>query len=491
MKRTAFVRMIALLIALLCVFGLCSCSSLIIWHGKNAPRDTDAFGTSDTAPSTSDISHNPVIDIPEYKKASDAYFARLTGEIGLDRSVVIASSDKTVFLDTDSASSASGWRSTRNAMIEEKLGKDIIFSQYDSTALYVSVRGAVLSGLFYADLVAIPYSDIGLYYASGLLYNLDLLPFCDFDAPYYDRTTMDRLSIGERHQVALSDFCRDPGLSYAVYYNKALAEEILEEDPGALTASGAWTFDAFRAACAKASEKGIAGYAVDDASDRELFNTLAYISSGLYTQQTNDGTSLTPPPSDVVQKLADTIYGLLYEDKSILPNTKSTDDAAFRAFCSGKSLFYIGTLRRLSDIDSDAFRFGLLPMPTATSASAYHATTSPTAPVLIVPAHGADTNVSGLCLEMFSSASYRYIQEDFYDYYVNYVLQDNNSLNTLHMLVYEPVYDFALAYSSGYKNYASVTVQALHLAVTTADSAEQIYIKYGEQGAEEFRQLKS
>ena len=83
--------------------------------------------------------------------------------------------------------------------------------------------------------------------------------------------------------------------------------------------------------------KGIAGYAVDDASDRELFNTLAYISSGLDTQQTNDGTS-SPLRRPMSQKLADTIYGLLYEDKSILPNTKSTDDAAFRAFCSGKSL---------------------------------------------------------------------------------------------------------------------------------------------------------
>ena len=56
-------------------------------------------------------------------------------------------------------------------MIEEKLGKDIIFSQYDSTALYVSVRGAV-SPTVLCGFAAIPYSDIGLYYASGLLYNL-------------------------------------------------------------------------------------------------------------------------------------------------------------------------------------------------------------------------------------------------------------------------------------------------------------------------------
>lgn len=490
-KRITSLCLTAVLTAAL----LCSCG-IVVWNGPPLPAENagagetaEAGGTAaetgkDQKPLPSGNTATPV-KMPDNKKAAENYLGALTKRDFEGVGVVIGTADSSRFTPDGAASSASAARLLRNRMVEEKYNTIIMTKLSANTSVMLDeAQKSMLSGMFYADLTAVPASDLGLFQARGLLFNLNTLPFTDFTAPYYNRDAMKQMSAGYSTFGAAGALTEDLQDMHLIFFNKALTAKYTDENPYLLAEDGTWTWDKMLGIITEVNRDINAegnspptGHASQTGTDTYI--DILFASAGLHYMTT--GTGIIPYPSfstPGAKSLIETANRLLYKDSYYL-YAEGEENAAVTGFYDGRLLFCAGRLYASSWFVNMKDAWGILPLPKLSPSQAnYYTYLDPSVPVMTAAAGGTDVEKSGLMLQALTAASWGFINDTYYTELSNNVFRDNDSVNMLDLIRRFPRYDFAYMFGSAYTAVQDGTFRLLRKAVRNASALEPAYSSY-------------
>ncbi len=137
---------------------------------------------------------------------------------------------------------------TRTLRVEEYLNVDI--TQQDSggpqpdqiNQVAPAVKKAVTAGDDVYDMTLLHcISAVSELVTTGMLYNLDTLPYIDMQADWWNRTQMDVLRLGKNTYFGISDYMIP--CPYAIFFNKDMIEDNGMANPYDLVYEGTWTMD--------------------------------------------------------------------------------------------------------------------------------------------------------------------------------------------------------------------------------------------------------
>jgi hypothetical protein len=111
--------------------------------------------------------------------------------------IIVATVDNVTICPMEADDAAGAVRADSRRAVEEKFNTTIIANSTDTAAILADVKTAINSGMYYADLMAIPLSSVGSFWASGALGNLYTLPYASYDADYYHADIIEAAHAGE------------------------------------------------------------------------------------------------------------------------------------------------------------------------------------------------------------------------------------------------------------------------------------------------------
>ncbi len=397
-----------------------------------------------------------------------------------DTTVIIATVDNTTICPIETESPVIRARADSKRAVEEKYNTTVIASLTDSAAMLTAAREAYNTDMYYADILAIPQSMLGAFYAEGILANLYSLPHVDFDAPYYDGDINSAAIAGSGLYAVSGAANFNADYLNCVYFNRSIVEQFVGEDLYALVNEGTWTWDKF-AECAKAVESvdGIKGHG-STMSLEDYIDTAASSQGLSYTNNTAgvvptvnylDNAAFTP-----AKTVIDKLYALIYTDKSF---AKSSGSELREFFLDDTLMFMTDRLSVMEEIANSSVNWGILPLPKYDESQAeYLAPLSDEAPVFCVLKNTASYEVSGLILEALNAASYEYVTDAYINERIDYILRDNGSIYMLETICGSAYSDFPHMYASGFANLENATYGALCKAITTKSKINTLYRNY-------------
>lgn len=327
MRRSIF-RLTALLLALLMLLATVGCK------GSEDPTSEPAEPSETSSGAASDI---PGGDPLQYKDPAET----------LAGFPAYSFSSSALVIATDPASSLCTHREMLSAAlsdiysaIEEKYNTFVYLQTYEKDALFDACKTAVTNGTYFADLVAIPLSELPRYHDAGLLMPVRLLPFLKTTDAGLDAAAMEALSFGgEQYAVLGSGSLPQLGITTLLFNEELLKELKVTTDPLTLAREGKWTWDAFLSLLDELTAAGrkdaLLGTTLDAARLQKAVETVY------------------PAPADAAATVAK------------LPKTVLSGGEATRAFNDGKLPFLFTTVDSLYEYPHSESVWSCLPMPKA------------------------------------------------------------------------------------------------------------------------------
>ena len=473
-----------LLVAALCQLPSCG---FIVFNDPDAetapvttaPEETDALET--TAPETTAApveTEAPVSAGEQARNRLDALPYR-----DLDGApVIVATVDDVTICPMDADDAAGAVRADSRRAVEEKFNTTIIANKTDTAAMLADVKTAINSGMYYADLMAIPLSSVGSFWASGALGNMYTIPFANYDADYYHADVIAAAHAGKSLLAASGAANFNPDYLNCVYFNRTLAESAGIGDLYALVREGGWTWDKLRefSMAAESNINGVTG--LGSYAENADFIRLASASFGI--DFTSSSVNTVPEvnyldhssAADRARAAVDTLYNILYKDSAILT---SRGNAVRSAFSGGTLLFSIDTLDYIPEISDGKTEWGILPLPKYDIYQNDYLSPLPDdAPVFCVPANLTSVENPGLILEGLNLAAADYVTDTWMNERINYHLRDSASISMLDIILDDVSTDFANVWASGFTNLENATTKAIHNAITTKSTLDTLYKNY-------------
>jgi hypothetical protein len=488
-KKCGAFRLILLLLLLLTVLD--SCGIIII----NRPDDktetlTNNQGetvTENTVTTTEAItSSSPVTPVTptDNEKIAQKYLDALTSRDFEGVGIVIATLNNTLFTPDNNDKPITKARLLRNRAVEKKYNTIIMSNVCASIdVMLTQAKEAQKSGMFYADMLAVPSVNLGLFKTEDLLFNLNSLPFTDYTAPYFNKDAMKQMSGGYNVYGAAGEMTEDMNYMYLMFFNRTIIKKYGIEDPYILVEDGKWTWDKMREIIITVNDDinasggtPITGHASQ--TDTDTYINIMFASTGQHYM--TSGVGIVPSVSyntDSTNKLIETAHKLLYDDGTYY-NENGNTDPALTAFNNGNVLFYVNSLYATSWFTDMKDSWGILPLPGIRESQNYYTYYDTSAPVMAVLSDGAGVERIGLLLQAMNAASYKYINDTYYNYLANYVLRDNGSINMLDYMRKNPVYDFAYMFGSYYPYVPDGTYNLLRKTIKKGTTLEPNYSDY-------------
>lgn len=369
---------------------------------------------------------------------------------------------------------------TANA-VEEKFDTRIIANSISRYEILDEAKEAYASDMYFADLIAIPQTMVGEFYAAGILANMNSLPFTDYSQPYYYEQ-LNRSAVLGNAQLAVSGAASfDPDGLACVYFDR----DILGNEPYSLVESGDWTLDKYRELARLAdSIDGVSGHGssfdrdgyIDTMSAAMGLEYVTNVKGQLPTLDYMNDYSMSARAESIVDKL----YALIFSDKTYDQN------ASLEGFSSGSLILYTDTLSAAEKLADSSTAWGILPMPKYDQAQLeYCSPISADSPVFCALANTPNAETSGLILEALNLASYEYIEDIYFSQLRDRCLRDNSSINMLGIILENPCSDFTKMTASGFSQLAAASYEAVRSAVTSSASLETIYKRYSSAAEKE------
>lgn len=463
----------------------------IVFNDPDAETTAPAADDTTVSDTTSPDTEAPDTTDPEAPETTapiepgDAARRRLDALPDIDLSstaIIIATTDGTTICPTEAADTVSSARLDSKMAVEEKFNTVIITNPTDTETLLADAKAAFNAGEYYADLIAIPQSAVGSFFAAGLLGNMYSLPYVEFDAEYYDKAISEESIAGRSLSAVYSSACFNPDYLSCVYFNRTIAEKCGLEDPYAIVRDGRWTWDKLGELAISATDtiNGIGGHVsslpladyVDLAAASQQVEYISNIEGIVPTVGYLDSTSA----GSRIRTVIESMYELIYEDGTY---RKETDGDARDIFLADQALFLVDRMYFMTWIPDSETEWGILPLPKySSSQTEYLSPLAADAPVFCVLGNTPDFRNSGLILEALSLASHEYVAEAYVNDRINYYLRDSASIDMLEAIVGSATTDFAHMYASGFANLANSTYTALTKAVTTKSTIDTLYKNY-------------
>ncbi|MBQ1934021.1 MAG: extracellular solute-binding protein [Clostridia bacterium] len=364
----------------------------------------------------------------------------------------------------------------RNSLVEEKFNISIYAEIIKGTSTTGSNEGygkflqAKTAGDPTYDLVVLPAYDQTKLAQNGGLYDMNAVPNLDFDAAYWDKNVVNKLTIKDTLFFLVGDYSID-GIDacVAIMFNKELAKEKNITDLYTLVENGAWTFDKFAEYTRMISED-LNGD--DKFTNMDLYGALSWDdaiyavvhSSGEECAYVDDnGDLVLGLGTEAVYNAFSNYVNLFKEDCALRYQVKFNENGTWtndssslygrEMFANSQALFFVGTIATATnafrDMDVD---YGILPMFKANdSVDSYYGSVAPfSARFLGAPLHQNDVEILGKVLETICYYSSSTIVSAYYDKTLNgTVVRDEESSPMLDIIRKNRVYDLGYFYQPG------------------------------------------
>ncbi len=410
------------------------------------------------------------------------------------KNILIAAADESAVFgdrfDGDNAGSTvlPETRIARTRLVEERYNVRVLSSVYEKEALFEEIKKASLSDLPYvADFYALPYDQIGRYFANGFLLNLRTLPFTDYTADYYDSSAMKSLSAGYGLWGAVGDYTFSPENVYAIYFNKDLNEKLALPSPYTQVNDGSWTWDALfeasRTARASLDSNGNATVWGDNLGALGLDVCEPLFIDAAALTVTTTGADRTPALSADVDQM--TALAALLKN-NVQNSTTSPTASAYTAelFTNGDMLFCCSTLSNTAAWADAKTPWGIVPLPKIDAAQRNYSSYVGETAVMCVPSTNGALETSGTILQALFAASSHTYPDIYIDEALKYYVRDSATVDMLELICSTTRYDFTSMFVSGLSNLRYASTYAIHSAITQNYSIKTVHNTY-RAGAEQ------
>ncbi len=481
-------KILVAIILLICMtFSLTSCF-IVINHKEDEPKQTDApTPSSETeeketkppaqtfAPQTDALSRGE----SEAEELMTSYWDKeYEGKV-----VITMVEDYVSLFANEGSGTFSRAMGLRNELIDNTFSCEIEVQMKDYDTFFTEAASAKNAGLFYTDIVILPYGKLGELAQEKLLCNL--ADYCDYStvADTFDKYNIGQLSAGKQVLGVLGDATFHPSSYLCVYYNKTLASSLGLDNLNDAVDNGEWTLGKMMGYRSTVATLGEGNYCIgSDYDDKTLFNAL-FTSSGM--KYMSSGLGVVP---EVVgydtrtDNLITELKTLMNGGVMYCKNDEITDKKAL--FEEGKMLFYIGSVADSLTLNNN---FGVLPLPKLDKEQEkYRTYVNEDAPVMCVLTTASDIEKSVGIINAHNDASamlFDGYMRDFLDFYA----RDGKSAEMIIDIVNNVEFDFANAVSSEYDGVRYSTSVALYESVTLNKSIEWYYNMFRGSAANEMR----
>ena len=467
-------KILVSIILLICMtLSLTSCF-IVINHKDGEPEQTDAPIPTDTeeketrppaqtfAPQTDALAKGEA-------KAEELMSSYLGNEYE-GKIVITVVGDYFSLLGGESEGTFSRAMGLRNELISQTFHCEIEVQKKDFTAFYEEAVSAKNAGLFYSDLVIMPYSRLGELMPDDLLCNL--AQYCDYSAvpSTIDIRNMPQFSGGDRVFAVMGDALLSPSSYLCVYYNKTMASSLGIENLYDAVNNGDWTIGKMKECLSAVSSLGDGYYCIgSELEDEQLFSSV-FNAAGMRFM--NTGLGVVPSLAGYNERTDTLVEELraLADGGSLYCRDANVDKKAL--FEEGKMLFYIGNVADSETLNNN---FGMLPMPKLDKEQArYYTPITDDAPVMCVLSTASDPKKSIDVINGYNDASAMLFDgyvRDFLDLYA----RDGESAVMLKNIVSRKTFDFVNTVRNEYSNVRYATTHALYSAVTSKKSIKTVY----------------
>lgn len=336
----------------------------------------------------------------------------------------------------------------RNARVESKLHVTISAKKYDIDTLYSVAYNANLANDYFADIIMVPQYYIGQFASSGMLFNLNSLPFSDYSAGYnIDSGASAAMGASDGYALAGWASLQPDGLP-CVFFNKAAAEASGLESPYELVKRGEWTWDKFFEYTAAVPDINgkldapVASWATQNSSLNMA--DIVYASEGNKFINAGLGNSATVAITYDGSLHSVTNGQRLYGE----PNKHADSMSAFDTFSNGGSLFFIDSMGMMKDLAASNTVWGVLPIPKGSAEQETYCSLAPADSLFFaVPANTKNAEEVSLVMASLNAASLGYMVDAYVTDAMCYYLRDNASVEMVEKVCYGVTYD--MAYSFG------------------------------------------
>lgn len=248
------------------------------------------------------------------------------------------------------------------------------------------------------------YSD---YATNNAVYNLDALPYVDFDAPWWSKSMIDTFRIGTETYFAFGDIILNTPSS--MFFNKEIAAEYDMPDHYQMVRDGKWTYDTFLKQ-ARMVSVDVNGDGKMDYNDKtgyagDLTESLGNIPFALgiqLTRYTEDGLVLNFW-SDKLLEIFNKTYDYFLDPSVSAGYFRHKVDVG-QGFGDGLSLYTIANVSGMASLRDVDIEFGVVPMPKYDESQAEYRCYV-WSPSVCVPTTITRPELVGACLEQFAYES--------------------------------------------------------------------------------------
>ena len=418
-----------------------SCGLIIVNKSQMPKKTPETENTVTTETVTDADTRRLTLDTTsadDLKKESDSLFKGLSVVTAKGARLVVATVDETFLMGDGSETVLTSDRVARFSAVSEKLNADVDVKQFTESELERQLSEAVAEGRYFADVLAVPQSMVGYLASEGLIESLRTVPKFNIGAAYFSADSVTAMTAGHNIYGISGAGCFEPEKTYVFYFNKKLAKE-LGIDLYGLVSDGRWTLDEYEKAAEAAAAAGKKPTVYSPSVD--INEMLLYGSGFDFTKNATDRTPETVTFDSGFSALCEKFHGMV--------KTEPSDDAK-NEFLRGGALFLIDTLSAAEEMSASSLVWGLLPSPKLDEGSGYTAYIGDDAVILCIPKCQGDLELSGDFIEALCASSYRYIKFDYLYHYFTRVLRDNESVNSLKIILENENYDFVNIMRTGY-----------------------------------------
>ena len=353
----------------------------------------------------------------------------------------------------------------RNINVSERLNVNLeyilkpgLWSDQDSYK--GAIRGSVMSGDGDYDIVA----GYGVFIADlaveGLFMNLNDAEYIDFDQKWWSDSLVKNLSLNGKLYFASGDISTNTiGTSFAVLFNKELAEKYKLENLYSLVDNGKWTLDKLFELSSevytdlngdgKRDENDLYGLV----SHQTSFDNLYYsCCMNVVTPDKDKGMIVSPDfGSEKMASLVEKLCTAFNHTDGISWYPESSGEAEVN-FKNGNSIFLLAGLDAASNSLRDAnFNYGVLPTPKWDEAQEnYLSTTTYTGALYAIPRVVKDVDMSSAVFEALAIEGYYTVAPAFFETALKIKYSsDDDSARMYDIIRDSRSYDFGRVYSTG------------------------------------------
>lgn len=353
----------------------------------------------------------------------------------------------------------------RNNAVADALNITITVSSkeyFDTDSL---VKKSASAGEDAFDLYTCDLNYVIRHVLNGYVLNALDIESLSFDNPWWNRSAIDSVSIGDAVYAFFGDLHTGYFESFfPVIFNKSILNELDLDDPYQLVRENRWTIDTMIEMMmqAKSDVDGDGKWTVEDRYPFTMFETngsIAFLVAG-NTDIINKNEDNIPVWNGLDEQIV-TLYTRIAEtffaDKKNNANyatgtVPGTDLEQYRAMMlAGKALFLVtplGVIKNLRDVD---YEIGVVPMPKYDAEQEHYRTyIFQGANALAVPTTNSDPERTGVVLEHMAAYSHETVRSVYFNETLDFkYIQDKDGQEMLDIVFANGVFDLASVYEWG------------------------------------------